>query len=325
MDGNPTGTGSPGTGPFDGIGAAAKAFEALLEPEEVNQEGQEANPEDEIEPAELEASDEDEQEEVEESETEDSEEDESEESEDQLYTVTVDGKEQQVSLDELRQGYQRTSDYTRKTQQLAEQRKATEAELESARAERAEYAQLLPKLRQTFEAGLGPEPDWNALRNQDPLRATLLWQQREEQRRHLEALRGEERRVHEQQQRDAEAAAERESQEQRKKLLEKLPEWRNEKTANKEAAEIRKMLGEVGFDSGEGLTDHRYVLIARKALMYDQMMAKRKGLEKNKAGVPVVKPGGGVPKSKNQIEAQYDRLKKTGSVKDAANLFANLL
>ena len=38
------------------------------------------------------------------------------------YTVKVDGDEQQVSLNELRDGYQRQADYTRKTQELASER-----------------------------------------------------------------------------------------------------------------------------------------------------------------------------------------------------------
>ena len=38
------------------------------------------------------------------------------------YTVKVDGSEEQVSLDELRDGYQRQADYTRKTQELASER-----------------------------------------------------------------------------------------------------------------------------------------------------------------------------------------------------------
>jgi hypothetical protein len=38
------------------------------------------------------------------------------------YTVKVDGSEERVSLDELRDGYQRQADYTRKTQELASER-----------------------------------------------------------------------------------------------------------------------------------------------------------------------------------------------------------
>jgi hypothetical protein len=38
----------------------------------------------------------------------------------QVFTVKVDGKEVEVTLDELQKGYSRTQDYTRKTQQIAE-------------------------------------------------------------------------------------------------------------------------------------------------------------------------------------------------------------
>lgn len=39
-----------------------------------------------------------------------------------LYTVKIDGAEQQVTLEELQNGYQRGADYTRKTQAVAEER-----------------------------------------------------------------------------------------------------------------------------------------------------------------------------------------------------------
>jgi hypothetical protein len=44
----------------------------------------------------------------------------------QTYTVKVDGQEIQVPITELLGGYQRQQDYTKKTQELAEQRKAVE-------------------------------------------------------------------------------------------------------------------------------------------------------------------------------------------------------
>ena len=39
------------------------------------------------------------------------------------YTIKVDGEEHQVSLEELQDGYQRQADYTRKTQELADERR----------------------------------------------------------------------------------------------------------------------------------------------------------------------------------------------------------
>ena len=42
--------------------------------------------------------------------------------EEPAYTVKIDGEEEQVSLEELHQGYQRQADYTRKTQEIAAER-----------------------------------------------------------------------------------------------------------------------------------------------------------------------------------------------------------
>ena len=47
----------------------------------------------------------------------------SEEPSGETYAVKVDGVDQEVSLEELRDGYQRQSDYTRKTQELASERR----------------------------------------------------------------------------------------------------------------------------------------------------------------------------------------------------------
>jgi len=41
----------------------------------------------------------------------------------EAYTIKVDGEESQVTLEELQDGYQRQADYTRKTQELADERK----------------------------------------------------------------------------------------------------------------------------------------------------------------------------------------------------------
>ena len=65
-------------------------------------------------------------EEVEETEETDEEVEVEEEVEPETYKVKVNGEEFEVDIDELKAGYQRQSDYTRKSQELAEQRKQTE-------------------------------------------------------------------------------------------------------------------------------------------------------------------------------------------------------
>jgi hypothetical protein len=117
--------------PSGGIGLheATLAIDQLLGPDEDTQDEAEAQePEEaqgyEEEPEAEEYSEEDEAEESDPDEEYDNEEViEQELPDDLVIKVKDDGKELEVTLDELRKGYSRYSDYTRKTQALAEERK----------------------------------------------------------------------------------------------------------------------------------------------------------------------------------------------------------
>ena len=89
--------------------------------------------------------------------------------------VKVNGEEVEVTLDELARGYSRQSDYSRKTQQLAEERKAFQAEAEAIRQERAQYATLLGALQKQLEAAVQVDqpPDFDRLYEEDPTRAIV--------------------------------------------------------------------------------------------------------------------------------------------------------
>ena len=108
-------------------GSLWEAQEALLkmtEPEGETPETEEATPteEEESQPVAEDESFEEETEEEEEPEGEE-ESEETDGEEEELYAVTVNGEEVAVSLDELLSGYSRQSDYTRKTQEIAGERK----------------------------------------------------------------------------------------------------------------------------------------------------------------------------------------------------------
>lgn len=335
-----TGTGSPGTGPAT-VNAAAAALEALLTAPADNQEEDEANTEgdeeadevteepedDEADPTAEGESDEDADPEEEEEADEDSDEEPAPPvADDTPFTVTVDGKEETVTLAELRQGYSRTSDYTRKTQALAETRKQFEAEAAAVREERAEYVELLPKLRERLAEGMGPEPDWDALRAQDPAQAAVLWQKREERRRQLDALQKEEAEKRSKLEQERAAIEEEIKVEQRNKLLEKLPSWRDQKVAKTESDQIVSTLRNLGFEDGEiAFHDHRALLLARKAAKYDALMAKKPELEQKRSKAPVARPGGGTPKRATPNQAAQAQLKQKGDIKSAAAVFAGFL
>ena len=139
--------------PSGGIGLheATLAIDQLLGPDEDNQDTDEAQePEeaqDDAEETEAEYEADDDAEQSDPDEEDDTEEVIEQELPDDLtIKVKLDGEETEVTLDELRKGYSRYSDYTRKTQALAEERKSFQGEAEAIRMERAQYAELLPAL-----------------------------------------------------------------------------------------------------------------------------------------------------------------------------------
>jgi hypothetical protein len=325
MDDNGTGTGSPAPGPFD----AASAFDSLLSADASDTQEEEATTVE----AEAQADDQTnaETETDEESGNVEAQSDEHEEADEQpaaeqTFTVRVDGKDESVRLSELLSGYSRTADYTRKTQVIASERKQLEAEHAQARKERAEYATLLPKLRQAVEAGIGKEPNWEELRAADPVKASIEWQRWQERKARLAQVDAETARVRATQAEEEAAMRNAVLIEQRQKLLEKMPTWKDKKVAAAESGAVTDLLRSVGFaDSELAIYDHRAMLIAVKAAKYDALMSEKSKLKGKIDKAPVVKPGGGTPKVTTHAGSARDRFMRSGTVQDAAGLFKHLV
>ena len=71
--------------------------------------------------------------------------------------IKVDGQDEEVPLREALSGYSRTADYTRKTQELAQQRQAAEYALTVERALRAQPAETLRLLAQQYGVEFGQQ------------------------------------------------------------------------------------------------------------------------------------------------------------------------
>ena len=260
--------------------------------------------------------------------SEEGEETEEEEKPAEVYTVKVDGKEVEVTLDELQKGYSRTQDYTRKTQQIAETRKAVEAEASAIRAEREQYAQLLGALKQQLESTEAPV-DMDRLYNEDPIewvRQSEVMRQKQDK---LAAIQSE-------QQRLSQLTAQQRAQEmqahlatQQEALIQAVPEWKDSKKAQAEKALLVEFGKKIGFSDDElkNVYDHRAVIALRKAALYDQMMSKRgqiKPVVNN--GPRTAKPSaaGRVSTTTESTRAKQ-RLAKSGRVNDAASAIELLL
>lgn len=334
-----------------GLHEATLAISSLLGPEEDNQEQAEALSQDQAEEqdpgeeTEIDAEDEYEDDEYEDSdEVEESDLDEEvdndgvstkELSDDLSVKVKVDGQEVEVTLAELRNGYSRTADYTRKSTALAEQRKQLESEIGTIRNERALYQELLPKLRQQIEQQVSQEPDWDRLYDDDPIEAARLERQwrrhQEEQTKKLKAVEAEQLRLSEAQTTEQQKAIQELVAAERVKLPEFIPEWKDEKVMAQEASELLKWGVSQGLTEQEinSVQQANIIAILRKAMMFDKgrQNVERAKRPANKKG-RVVRPGSNMssPNSRtSEMKRASQRLAQSGRIDHAAALLDKLI
>ena len=336
--------------------AAQEAFLGLLDSQEKPEE-KEAQPSEEVAedvPEETEAEESEEVEEVEETEEEDDDavDDESEESEDEeaedeeveetaLYTVRVNGEDVEVTEEELVRGYSRQSDYTKKTQELAEYRKQLDNgaqhlqnEIAQTQAARQEYVNAMSQaiesnysIAKQFE-----NTDWERLKMEDReeyLTKRDEYREVQDKIRDLQVKQGQ---AYEQQNREMQAQHQRVLQEEHAKMVQILPEWGEPETQRA----IAKSIGEFALSRGytqeelNQLVDHRSILVLMEAKAFADMQGKQlKARAKKVKNKPkVVRSSAKKEKADTNKAArtkQMKRLQQTGHVDDAASLFEDFV
>ena len=249
----------------------------------------------------------------------------------QRYYIKVDGQEQEVTLDELRNGYQRQADYTRKSQALAEQRKAYEANLQAIQSEREQYSQALQLMstRQQNELAQYENIDWKALKEDDPMEYMEKRLEYQDARDQLTRVQQEQHRVAEQQRQQILEQTQQVMQNEAKKLSEVLPAYADPNSNLKN--QLRDYALSLGFsqDDLNSIVDHRVVVVLHKAMLQDR--AAQGTVKKAKASKPVPKVvKSGTPESKTQrskkaSQQRRERLSRTGSTRDATSVFLDLI
>ena len=321
-----------------GLLEAQNALLRMMESDEENPETEEAEPAEEEESQPVEE-DESSEEEPEESEDEEGTDDQSEEEEDLLYAVTVNGEEQEVTLDELLKGYSRQSDYTRKTQEISEQRKQADAavrqhlaEVGQIRNERQQYMHTLQNIidnsGQQFDQFI--DVDWDTLKETNPIEYVTKREEYREMQERISSLQQQQHAVAQKQAQDATTLHARTLNQEHHRLVEVLPEWGDPEKQRELGVEIRDYARTQGFADKEisDLIDHRSVLVLRKSMLYDKLNASDIKSKKLKNKPRVVRSGKGASKSteKRRIRAKsMKRLQQTGHVDDAAALLEDMM
>jgi len=321
------------------IDDATSAFEGMLStPEDSNEQPtdqEEDTQEAEVEETEVEFEAEEETEEAEaEEETEDESEIEDEEviEEEQTFTVKAAGEEKEVTLDELKKSYQLGSDYTKKTQEVAEQRKVIDQEAKAiieARQVRDSYAQKLQAVEQ-FLVGSNDSPeDLATMKENDPIGYAVKVAEMTEKKDQLQQVNAERQRIAQEQESDRSVNMQKYVEGEAQKLTQSLPEFSDKTKGEQIRNEIRNYGKKVGFTDDElsQVYDSRHVLVLHKAAQYDKLMAGKAGVKKKVANAPKTMKGGAKVKQTvtDRTKKQHKRLLQTGDARDAAALFENFI
>ena len=314
------------------VNEAASAFLSLMDSPTEEAQAQPEVDQQEQESEEVEYSAEDSSEDYTDENAEETEYQEEETQEPQRFKVKVDNEEVEVTLEELQQGYSRTKDYTKKTQALAETRKAVEAErarIEEAKQLRDTYAQRLEVIEKLLAQDQGEE-NLAELRDSDPIGYAIKIAERSEKEKQLQAVRAEKQKIAQQQEADRQQALQSHLQQEAVKLREMIPEFKDEAKAEIARKDIRTYAKSVGFSDEElsQVYDSRAVKTLYNAMMYEKLMkGKTDAVKKVQSAPKVLKAGNGgqVNAENDATKRQMQKLKQTGKKSDAAKLFEKFI
>ena len=299
---NPTGSES-----LD-VNQAASAFEGMMgDSEEADNSQAEGQPEDQQETDEVEYSEEEEQPKP-------------------RYKVKASGEEVEVELDVLIKGYQQGTDYTKKSQALAEQRKAIEAErghLEQVKQERQAYAQKLQAL-DSFLSQQDRGVNLDVLKETDPIGYAVAVAEQSQREKQLAVVRNEQQRLAQQQQSEHHASLQNHLRQESEKLTSLIPELATPQgdAVRRQIRDYAKSIGWSDQELGQ-LYDSRAVVTLYNGMKYQQLQKSKPEVNKKLQAAPkMMRSGTSAPPTKSSSDKQaMQRLRETGKVSDAAKAF----
>lgn len=242
----------------------------------------------------------------------------------EYYTVKTDGKEETVTIDQLKQSYSGQSAINKRFQEVAEMRK----QVEQKTSEILQREQMVNYLyNQSQQQGFMSPPKLpdQALAESDPV---SYMEQRAKYDADLQSYQQQQtqmQQLQQQQQRQADEQYQSFVAEQAEIIKGKIPELANPEKSQAHWQLLMNSAKEYGFSDDEiaATADARYIQMANDAMKFRRIVANRKKAEaKGKKAKPVVKAGAKkVADPEGSLKRkQFAKLQKTGRMEDAIDL-----
>ena len=249
-----------------------------------------------------------------------------------LLPIGENGEDIELDASEVKDYLLRQKDYTQKTQNLSEQRKQLDAERNSIRAIQhlgSELKKEFETLRQSEE--LAPNQEyWDRLKIDNPMQYMIEKQEHQdrlmEQNAKMRKLDQLQTQMEQQQALEFQQNLLKEQQH----LASAIPEWEDPEVAQRERQALRLygLSQNYSDQEMEQVYDHRAVSVLRKAMLWDNLQAKKAGIKTKVLNKPAV--GGSQSLNSqsgrsNVLSKAKRQLKQTGSKEDATRAFEALL
>ena len=245
----------------------------------------------------------------------------------ELHRVKVKGKELEVSLDELKAGYSRDSDYRQKTHTLGMEKRDLETQKNSLRqtydTRLNELNDLISTANQFVEQKQGGQ-DLAKLYQEDPTEAARLDFQLRQEKQHIDSLKDKARIA---QTKQYETYLET----QKELAATKIPEFSDPNKADSFKLNMRNSLRNYGFNDQEigSLADHRFLMVSKDAMSFKSQKDKRPKVSKKGANPPKVLKAGvarsNVSSGREEVRNKIKTLRKTGHIRDAQSAIADMI
>ena len=255
------------------------------------------------------------------------EEDEAEEAEDagheELFTVKVDGQEVKVPLEDLKRSYSGQAYIQKGMQEAASAKKEAEGVYLALLEERQKTSELLTQL-QSGQLIAAPTPPNRELFDKDPIGYMEAKVQYDEDVQAWSNQQYAIQQAAQAQEAQMQAALQVHLRDQMKELADAVPDFADAEKAGKLRDQLMSYGAKEGYTAEElgQVVDHRAIKVLRKAMLYDQIVARRGEADKKAEGAkPFVKPGTKRPARTGKAKARQtaaSRMKKSGSVDDVA-------
>ena len=190
------------------------------------------------------------------------------------FTVTLDGQPRQVPVSELIAGYMRSADYSKKTQQTAQQQQQFADAFQTFTRAREQLEQRLQRF--TTDAGREFEQpiDWVKLAQTDP----IGWAEKRARYDAIKEAEAEQSRLTQLRQAEDNARKAEMLQLGHQVLVKALPGWKEPGTRTKLQGEMKEFAASVGYTQQElaaDILDPRQLIILHDAMMYRRMQSRR--------------------------------------------------